>query len=64
MYNNPYTQNIGRKDTTRVVVDLKDDLLAEVDKWGVPAGMRSRADTIRTLLRKGLEQEAAENVEA
>lgn len=37
--------------------DLKSDLVAEVDAWGVPAGMKSRVDTIRKLLKIALEME-------
>uniref|UniRef100_A0A2A3K152 Ribbon-helix-helix protein CopG domain-containing protein n=1 Tax=Alloyangia mangrovi TaxID=1779329 RepID=A0A2A3K152_9RHOB len=55
---NPYTQNaVERGARSRIVVDLADELIAEVDAWGVPAGMRSRADAIRNLLRKGLDGE-------
>ncbi|MCA0947353.1 hypothetical protein LCM08_20715 [Salipiger pacificus] len=55
---NPYVQNAaGREQRSRVVVDLADDLVAEVDAWGVPSGMRSRADAIRSLLRKALDGE-------
>lgn len=53
---NAYAQNRSQQDAvSRVVVDLNNDLVAEVDKWGVPAGMRSRADSIRSLLRAGLD---------
>lgn len=55
---NPYAHNKQKRDdTVRVVVDLKDELVDEVDAWGVPAGMRSRADSIRNLLRSGLDVE-------
>jgi metal-responsive CopG/Arc/MetJ family transcriptional regulator len=53
---NPYAQASSRKEKSeRVVFMLPKEELEAIDGWGVPAGMRSRAETIRTLLRKGLE---------
>lgn len=52
--------NKPREEMSRVVVDLSVSLLREVDDWGVPAGMRSRSDAIRSLLRRGLDVESEE----
>ena len=57
---NPYAAN-STKGTgmVRVVTDMTEDLVSEIDAWGVPAGCRSRAEAIRTLLKKGLSTEKA-----
>ena len=53
---NPYARNkTPYGGVSRVVVELDQDLVNEVDAWGVPAGKRSRADAIRSLLRTGLD---------
>ena len=39
----------------RVVVMMNKADLEAMDAWGVPAGMPSRAATIRTLIQRGLE---------
>ena len=39
----------------RVVVMMNKADLDAMDAWGVPAGMPSRAATIRTLIQRGLE---------
>ena len=58
---NPYAgNNTQRQATVRVVTDLDKDLVEEVDAWGVPAGKRSRADAIRSLLRTALDTEKAD----
>ena len=59
---NPYKRNAQKLSTSsRVVVVLPNDLVEEVDAWGVPAGKRSRADAIRDLLRLGLDQAVPAN---
>ncbi|PRD42130.1 hypothetical protein C5748_18450 [Phyllobacterium phragmitis] len=45
----------------RIVFHLPAEEVEALDAWGVPAGMPSRAETIRTLLRKGLEAVAGED---
>lgn len=49
-----YRRLNARKPTERVVFLMTTDELADLDGWGVPAGMQSRAEAIRTLIQKGL----------
>jgi len=49
-----YTRNRERRPTERVVFLMTKSELAELDSWGVPAGMPSRAAAIRALIQKGL----------
>ncbi len=54
---NPYSANTRGTGMVRVVTDLAEELVAEVDAWGVPAGCKSRAEAIRILLKQGLKSE-------
>lgn len=44
-----------RDGTLKVGVPLSPEIIKEVDSWGVPAGMPSRAAALRALVSKGLE---------
>lgn len=44
-----------KQSNERIVFLMSSDELKALDEWGVPAGMRSRAEAIRVLIRKGLE---------
>lgn len=50
--------------TERIVFYMPTEMLNEMDAWGVPAGMQSRADTIRTLIKFGLQSVSNEKAEA
>ncbi len=39
----------------RLVFQLQQEDVEAIDAWGIPAGMTSRADCLRVLIRKGLE---------
>lgn len=47
------------RDVTRVVTELPSELVQEVDNWGISEGMKSRAEAVRKLLRRALEQKSA-----
>lgn len=52
----PYARNRGPgRGNQRIVVVMPKDEVAQIDRWGVPAGMDSRNAAIRALLRRGLE---------
>ncbi len=53
-----------RPETARVVVLLNKSEIEEIDKLGMGAGMPSRSETVRQLIAKGLEAEAAKQSEA
>lgn len=44
----------ARPRLKRVVILLPESQIDEVDKWGVPSGMRSRTEAIRSLIDLGL----------
>lgn len=44
----------------RIITELPAGLVAEVDRWGVSAGMTSRREAVEVLLRKALEVVAHE----
>lgn len=50
--------------TERIVFHISTEVLKEMDAWGVPAGMQSRAETIRTLIKAGLQSVTNEKAEA
>lgn len=50
--------------TERIVFHISNEDLKEMDAWGVPAGMKSRAETIRTLIKIGLQSVSNEKAEA
>ncbi len=57
---NPYAANSATgTEMVRVVAHLAENLVEEIDAWGVPSGCKSRADAIRRLLKSGLKFEAA-----
>lgn len=43
-----------RTEKVRVVVELEPQQVSDIDEWGVPAGMPSRAAAIRHLVKSGL----------
>lgn len=57
-----YRKGKGADGRIRVVAVLPENLISEVDAWGVPAGMPSRTEAIRQLLQFGLK--AAEKEKA
>ena len=48
-----YRHNLAPK--TRVIVLVENDLIEQVDRWGLSNGMTSRTATIKALLTQGLE---------
>lgn len=61
----PY--KLARRDsplTERIVFHIPNEDLKEMDAWGVPSGMKSRAETIRTLIKIGLQSASREKAEA
>ena len=53
---NPYRENSPpRTARRRIIVELEEELVGEVDAWAVPKGIPSRSQAIRELLATGLE---------
>lgn len=50
-----YQRNHTNALSERVVFMTRPADLEAVDNWGVSAGMRSRGETLRTLVQRGLE---------
>lgn len=46
------------REVVRVVAELPQQLVEDIDCWGISAGMTSRREAAETLLRKGLEAAA------
>ena len=49
-----YAKNRAPKTTFRMIVEIEQSLLDEVDKWGAETGKVSRRETVETLLKAGL----------
>lgn len=55
-----YAPRYGSRPLNRVVLMMSDDDLGALDGWAIPAGLPSRSEAIRTLIRKGIEASASE----
>lgn len=43
------------RGAVRLVADLPEQLVNELDRWGVAAGLSSRREATETIIKKGLE---------